>query len=182
MSDLDEDRSRRDAWLSLRLAEGDGSALEEIYDLYSRPLFRQAVALLGSVPDAEDALQNVFFKLARRQGGPVKDLGAYLFSSVRNEAISLMRQRSRVTLTGEEEYLLPSTPVRVEAERSALLEEALLSLPMDQREAIVLRIYEGMTFEEIGRRVKASAHTVASRYRYGLKKLRHLLGDATHAR
>ena len=49
---------------------------------------------------------------------------------------------------------------------------ALASLPAEQREIVILKLYHGMTFEEIGALVEISPNTAASRYRYGLEKLR----------
>jgi RNA polymerase sigma-70 factor (ECF subfamily) len=59
--------------------------------------------------------------------------------------------------------------------------EALQALPEEQREVVVLKVYDQLTFAEIGRTVRASVNTVASRYRYGLQKLRKVLGDSADA-
>jgi RNA polymerase sigma-70 factor (ECF subfamily) len=55
------------------------------------------------------------------------------------------------------------------------VEKALLTLPMEQREVVVLKMFEGLTFREIGAALGVSLNTVASRHRYALDKLRELL-------
>jgi RNA polymerase sigma-70 factor (ECF subfamily) len=57
------------------------------------------------------------------------------------------------------------------------LQAALASLPRPQREVIVMKIYRQKTFLEISRLLGISQNTAASRYRYGMEKLRTLLGD-----
>ena len=66
-------------------------------------------------------------------------------------------------------------PGETEAERQAM--NALAALPREQREVIVLKIWNGMTFEAIARLFEVSPNTVAGRYRYGLRKLRAFLRE-----
>ncbi len=58
---------------------------------------------------------------------------------------------------------------------------ALAALPREQREVIVLKIWNGLTFEAIGRLFEVSPNTVAGRYRYGLNKLRACLRETEDA-
>ena len=61
--------------------------LEDTYDRYGAQLYRHALALTRHGPDAEDVLQNVFVKLARRRSGQeIRDLEAYLHTAIRREA------------------------------------------------------------------------------------------------
>jgi RNA polymerase sigma-70 factor (ECF subfamily) len=176
---MDEERAQRDRQLSERLGAGDFAALEEVYDAYSTAIYRQAVSILGSTADAEDVLQDVFLQLVRRSGGPIQDLKAYLLTAARHQSCSFLRRRrhdergcaAEASLTVSEDG-----PERF-ADRH-VLREALQALPSAQREVVVLKVYEQLTFEEIGKAVKASVNTVASRYRYALRKLRKALGDS----
>lgn len=176
MDHSDDARDRDRSWAE-RLFQGDTLALEEIYDAYSGPLFHQALALVGSTSDAEDVLQNVFLKVVQRRTGSIRDLKSYLFTAVRHEAYSSLRRRKKELLSEETGMISRPSPRSDNDE----VEEALLSLPPEQREVVLLKVYDQMTFEEIGRVVKTSANTVASRYRYALKKLRELLGENIHA-
>lgn len=179
---MDEDRAHRDRELATRISSGDAEALEAVYDAYAGAVYRQALSLLSSVPDAEDVLQEVFLKLVRRRGLPIHDLKAYLLTAARHQACSLLRQRQRTEPELVPEAVLAASAGGAEATADRLIvRQALQSLPTEQREVVELKIFEQLTFEEIGRVVKASVNTVASRYRYALKKLRQALGDYSDA-
>src|SRR5437868_622443 len=174
---MNEERARLDRRLADRLSAGDERALEEIYDAYAGAIYRQALSILSSASDAEDVVQDVFLKLVRRRGGPILDLKAYLLTAARHQACSSLRRSAPIDLVGDPETVVPITHAHIvcRLERQDV-REALEALPADQREVVVLKVYEQLTFEEISRRVRASANTVASRYRYALKKLRRSLG------
>lgn len=147
--------------------------LAAAYDRYGAGLYRHAVALTGRREDAEDALQTVFVKLARRlrDGAEIRDLGAYLHTAVRREAL---RSRPRRTVPLEEPDLVVARNGRSprDAER---LNAALRRLPAEQREVVVLHVWEGMTFRAIGDVLGVSMDTAASRYRYARQKLERWL-------
>ena len=161
-----------------RLAAGDLSALEDVYDRHAAPLYRLALSILGSEADAEDVVQDVLLGLMRRRGARIRDLRLYLLASARHRAISLLRRRRREVLDGQSQSTLFEASVHdpVEAVRAREIGELLLGLPPEQREVIVLKVYDEMTFAEIARVVKARPNTVASRYRYAVEKLRRFLG------
>jgi RNA polymerase sigma-70 factor (ECF subfamily) len=179
---MHEERARRDRWLAERIAAGDPDALEEVYDAYSGAIYRQALSILESRSDAEDVVQEVFLKLVRRRGGPILELKAYLLTAARHQACSSLRRSAPIELMADPEAAMPAAQGRADGRLDRHdVREALEALPSDQREVVVLKVYEQLTFEEIGRRVRASANTVASRYRYALKKLRQSLGDSADA-
>lgn len=177
---MDEERSARDRRLAARIAGGDAAALEELYDAYAGAVYRQALSLLGSSTDAEDVVQEVFLKLVRRRGGPIEEVKAYLLTAARHEACSSLRRRQRDARADEAELSLAGSSSVASGTDPTVVQEALAALSVEQREVIVLKVYEQRTFEEIGRMLKASINTVASRYRYALKKLRQALGDSAH--
>lgn len=173
---MDEEQARRDRRLSERIDVGDASALEEVYDAYSTAVYRQALAILGSTADAEDVVQDVFLQLVRRRGYPILELKAYLLTAARHQACSALRRRQR---EAPAEDLEPGWPGGAgDFGDRAAVRQALEALPAEQREVVRLKVYEQMTFAEIGRAVRASANTVASRYRYALGKLRKALGES----
>jgi RNA polymerase sigma-70 factor (ECF subfamily) len=175
---MGENRESRERTLSERLHSGDMTALEEVYDLFATAIYRQALAVVSAPSDAEDVLQEVFLKLIRRKGPPIQELKAYLMTAARNEGCSLLRRRRREVSGSDEEVVFPDPFVmhRTVGTREELC-QAIQGLPPEQREVVILKVYEQMTFLEIARVVKASANTVASRYRYAMKRLRDLLGD-----
>ncbi len=100
----------------------------------------------------------------------------YLFRIARNEAWSLLRRRrlffwARKRVEEQASLLSVATDERPHGEREAL-EAELRRLPVKQREVVVLKHFEGMTFQEIAEVADCSPNTAASRYRYGIEKLR----------
>jgi RNA polymerase sigma-70 factor, ECF subfamily len=157
--------------------------LEAIYDQHGVSLYRYALALTSSVDDAEDAVQEVFLRIVRQQDSLAKmrNVKAYLFTATRNAAFSILRRRRRSCEL--QESILSSVETDLAEHRSDLsaelaeLRRAFAGLPVDQRETLVLKIYDGLTLKEIAKIVGASAGTVASRYRYGIAKLRQAMED-----
>jgi len=162
--------TQSESTLARRLVAGDPAALEEAYDLYAASLYRVLVGMLGSTADAEDALQEVFCRLACGKAREIRDLRAYLFTAARNEANSLLRRRMRETFTDgvTEGSAVQAGP---SADQHHLL-ELLQRLPMEQREVVTLRVFEQLTAEESGQRAGSSPNTASSRYRYGIERIR----------
>ncbi len=147
-----------------------------LYDAHGASMYSYALALLGVSEEAEDVVQDVFVKVCTANRLP-DNPRHYLLRSVRNEAFSRLRKRrlrfwKHSSISGEARlFESPAVPDE-EAER---LSAALGGLPLDQRETVLLKVYEGMTFEETGRLTGVSTNTAASRYRYAIEKLRGLL-------
>jgi RNA polymerase sigma-70 factor (ECF subfamily) len=158
------------------LAAGREEAFAALYAREGAALFRVAFALLGSRPDAEDAVQDVFVGLAQaRSWASVVNLRAYLFTSLRHAAARLAgRRRAAIPLP---DGMAAPEPRGLAARSAALLERALAALPADRREVVALKIDAGLTFREIAAVLGISPNTAASRYRYALAELRELLGE-----
>lgn len=105
----------------------------------------------------------------------------YVVRSFRNRALNYRRTLWR-RLTREWESLrwFEKTPDETPEERAAMAH--LAELPLEQREVIVLKIWHGCTFEEMGGLLEISPNTAAGRYRYGLQKLKTKLAAAAHER
>ncbi|HEY3853870.1 MAG TPA: sigma-70 family RNA polymerase sigma factor [Verrucomicrobiae bacterium] len=131
-------------------------------------LYGRALGLGQS--EAEDVLQETFLALLQLPQKP-NEPEYYCLRAFRNRAINYRRSVWR-RLTREWESLrwFEHNPSRDEAEAEAV--SRLADLPPEQREVIVLKIWNGMTFEAIGQLLETSPNTVAGRYRYGLNKLR----------
>lgn len=147
------------------------AALADLFDAHGERLYRYAHVLLADVGAAEDAVQEAFCQLARVAGRDPALLNvAYLTTIVRNECFSALRRRRRQPAVTAS-LLEPQAPGSNEEER-LLLEGALRALPPEQREVVYLKVFEGLTFQEIGERCGVSPNTAASRYRYALAGLR----------
>ena len=130
--------------------------------------------------DAEDVVQEAFVRFWRARDR-AQDRTAYLFGCVRTTALEWTRGRRRRVRREEavaraEAEPLFETPVEQD-ERRAAIELALRSLPAEQRDVIVLKLWAGLTFSQISVALAISANTAASRYRYALAKLREQLAE-----
>jgi RNA polymerase sigma-70 factor (ECF subfamily) len=153
---------------------------EEIYDAKASELILYGRALGLGHGESEDVLQETFIALLPMDFAPSKP-EHYLVRSFRNRALNYRRTLWR-RLTREWESLrwFEKTPDETPAERAAM--RSLAELPIDQREVIVLKIWHGCTFEEIGGLLEISPNTAAGRYRYGLQKLKSKLEGVAYER
>ena len=131
---------------------------------------------------------NAFARLwtagVRLTGDPVP----YVFAAVRNAAVDQMRRQRGAARRLESVSIyngLPADPAAraVSAEQHRLVREALDELPDAEREAVVMKIYAGLTFDQIARALGQPLQTVASRYRRALERMGRRLkgnGDAAH--
>lgn len=163
------------------LRTGDPTALELIWNGYADALFGLLQGILLSRHDAEDALQEVFLRVARknRAVAAARNLKGYLLRMARNVAIDrihhLRRTRER-DQAAQADWLVLNADGSDAPDPSAQLAECLREVPEKQRTILVLKVYQDMTFPEIGRHLGISPNTAASRFRYGLDKMRALLG------
>jgi RNA polymerase sigma-70 factor, ECF subfamily len=146
--------------------------VDEVQALYQQVgpgLLLYACSLLGRKHAAEDVLQEVFMKLIEQNTIP-EDPKPYLFRAVHNKALNLIRGESKhVELAHIEPWF--EAPQQDHAGRVTLTVE-LMRIPEEQRQVLVLHLWGGLSFEEIGSVLNISANTAASRYRYALQKLR----------
>lgn len=161
-----------------KLATGNKEALGEIYDAYAKGLFHYGLGMLFREQDAEDALHTVFLRmadLARRKELKTDNLKGYLYRALRNEALSIIERRQM----NEEKARMLSNGMMTSTEASPLevlrVNEALKRLPVEQREVVTLKIFEDFTFREIAELTGEKLDTVASRYKYAVKKLEDML-------
>jgi RNA polymerase sigma-70 factor (ECF subfamily) len=163
-----------------RLIGGDTGALAEVYDRYGKGMYHYALSLLLRAQDAEDAVQTVMARLVdlvRSRSLRAVNLKAYLFRAVRNESLSMLEKRrhsDEKTRAKSEQILQPRTSA-VSPLSALQVGEALEKLPAEQREAVTLKLFEGFTFREIAEATGEKLDTVASRYKYGIRKLEDLL-------
>lgn len=153
--------------------------LERLYDAHAAALFGFALNLTRHEDDTRDVLQQVFGRLAARPGllDGVRDERAFLLRMTHNAVVDLARrrdarQRASDALAGESAGVFAPTTDPDAAAFRAALEAALAELPAEQRAVVHLKLWEGLTFEAIGAALGIPLNTAASRYRYGLDKLR----------
>jgi RNA polymerase sigma-70 factor, ECF subfamily len=160
---------------ALRIAESGPAALSGLFDLTSTRLVRFATTITRNQHDGEDAVQSALVRVAglprilHQADAP----WAYLLRMVRNEALVVLRRKKRLLFGYDLTDLLTRRSVDMldqeDTHRAIWL--AMRSLPTEQSEVVVLKIWEEMTFAEIAAVLDLPLSTVASRYRYALTKL-----------
>ena len=170
---------RPDAELIAGIIRGETGAFADLYQKYRARLHQYALSLIRSRMEAEDVVHDVFIGLAKQAsvGSAPRELSAYLYVSVRNRCVDRMRRKPELPLDEADLGLMVAPPgdeERIELRR--LLNRALLALPTEQAEVVVLRTWHDLEFAAIAKLQGRSVNTALSRYQYGLSKLRKELG------
>jgi RNA polymerase sigma-70 factor (ECF subfamily) len=151
--------------------------LETAFDTYSDPVFRFVWRMTGSDAMAEDIAQDTFCEILRRPDRyqPARgEIRSFLFGIARNLALKRLRDLGRWDVLDEEQFVAePFDPLRDVTARA--VSAAVQSLPVLQREVLILAEYEGLTLEEIARAVQAETGTVKSRLFRARENLRRIL-------
>lgn len=131
--------------------------------------------MTGSREAAEDAVQDLFVALVRSRERLrfVDDLAAYLFVGLRRLAAKTARRAPLAALPDDGRSLVAPADKRQKLREQ--LDAALLALPVEQQAVLILKLDGDLTFAQIARTLEISPNTAASRYRYGLEKLRESL-------
>jgi RNA polymerase sigma-70 factor (ECF subfamily) len=183
----------RDQGLLRRTAAGDREAFAELYDRHGSAVFGLLLRLLGHRGEAEEMLQEVFLEVWRRAAryDPARSAPrTWVLLVARSRAIDLLRSRqARERRENESEaaggerldgqpVILPVGLSRLEGEeRQRRVTGALARLPPEQREAIELAFFAGLTHGSISQRLDQPLGTVKSRILLGMRKLRHDLEE-----
>jgi RNA polymerase sigma factor (sigma-70 family) len=164
------------------LKHGDKDALRQIYMKYKDKLLTIAVYLLNDTCAAEDILHDVFVSVAQNAGSIQLrgSLQNYLIACVLNGVRDKFRKdkHHKAGLEAADRIESDSDDPQQSAifsEESRLLADAMVRLPLEQRETVILHLNGGFKFKEIAQMQNLPISTVQARYKYGLDKLRALL-------
>jgi len=159
-----------------------GLEIERLYDQHAQPLYAFLLNLTRDEADTRDLLQEVFVKIARDPQilHGIREERAFLIRLAHNAAIDLIRRRGTRERTRENfaaEKVSPFAPASDPDEETFRnnLAGALAELPSEQRAVAHLKLWEGLTFEQIAAALDIPPNTAASRYRYALDKMRERL-------
>ena len=154
-------------------------AVDALFERLAGPLYHYALSITRRQADAEEVLQEVFMQLVRdpERLGAIGDLKAYLYRSIRNRALNQERRRDREAPLDPSIFEIPAQPEKDTME----LEQALAALPDEQREVVVLKTWQGLTFREIADLLAVSPNTAASRYRYALEHMKKSMAGEVYA-
>lgn len=180
-----EPSTSSDGDLLRAVSRGDESALAAVYDRYRLILFGLTMRILHDRQEAEDCLQEAFLQVWRRAGDFDEARGrafTWLVTIARSRALDRLRaagSRARIATeaaaTGRDEISDAAADAQ-RSERANTVRKALAELPEEQRNALLLAYFEGLTQTEIAARLSAPLGTIKTRMRAGLIRLRELLG------
>lgn len=151
--------------------------LEKLYDTHAAGVFHYLNGIVKSEADAKDLLQEFFIKLSSRELPQVENERAYLLRIAHRMAIDWLRRHAS---RERAESAHPQAVFAVQEDPDAgdfgrRVESALHELPPEQRSIAEMRLWHGLTFEQIAQAQQIPLNTAASRFRYALEKLRSLL-------
>jgi RNA polymerase sigma-70 factor, ECF subfamily len=181
-----------DSALLRQIAGGDQDAFARLYDRFSRPLYSVALRILNDAAEAEDIVHDVFVSLWTKAGDFEATRGSpfgWLVALTRNRAIDRVRTRKR-----RGELLEQSAPGDLGynenrqqdsdsasdlwlKEKAAAVRTAVAELSAEQRSALELAFFSGLTQQEIAAKLQEPLGTVKARIRRGLLKLRDSLAS-----
>lgn len=173
------------------IAHSKTEALSVLYDRYGRLVFSLAIHIVGDQATAEEITQDVFFRIWEKASTyrvEQAKVSTWLTSITRYRAIDILRQRgvrpeqNSVDWAEDTLSMLPAgaddpedaTELSMEQKR---IQKALANLPEDQRQAVALAYFQGMTHTEIAETLKVPLGTVKTRIRLAMQKLREMLRD-----
>src|SRR5258708_7785862 len=170
-----------------RIAQRDWEALSEFYDATSTPLFSVALRIVHDPGEAEEILQDVFVQIWEKApsfDGRLGSAFSWALSITRHRAIDRLRSKQRqvrlieqLVEAGDAETPVAALPdaATLDAEQAAQLRSALTTLPKDQRQAIELAFFAGLSHPEIAEALEEPLGTIKARIRRGLLKMRDCL-------
>jgi RNA polymerase sigma-70 factor, ECF subfamily len=179
-----------DAELIRRMTRGETQALRDLYARHARVVYGLALRIVGDQEGAEEITQDVFLKAWEKADSyrhEKAQVRTWLARIARNRAIDVLRRRSsreaRARDAWEEMKSAaaaagsdPSSPVEAE-DRRGRISRAILSLPQEQRYALSLAFFDGLTHRQIAEVTKEPLGTVKSRIRAAMLRLRELLKE-----
>src|ERR1700677_4833718 len=185
----EEEGTDKDVELLQRIGAKDRAAFAEFYDKYSTLLFSIASRILNDAGEAEDVLQETFVQIWEKAGNFNPKLGkasSWAAILARNKAIDRIRasqRRMRLAKEASVEYAVTAEAEETVngavhgREKAKLIQSALVELPPEQRRAIEMAYFSGLTQNEISEELKEPLGTVKARIRRGMLSLRDQLED-----
>ena len=189
MTSAKEADRQLDAQLLARIAAGDETAFGALYDRFSPGLFSFVLKMMRDEKEAEDVLQEGFAHIWRRAStyDPARSSPfTWAVMILRNKAIDRLRVRQRLERTVEKATIeFSHFPEADEAaageperrDEGTMVRSALAQIPADQKQAVELAFFTGLTHEQIAEQLGAPLGTIKARIRRGLLKLRDFLKE-----
>lgn len=170
-------REAEDRDLVLRARKNGVEAYNTLVSRWEGRIYNYLLRLTGHPEDSMDLCQDTFLKAYQNLGrldDPAR-FGPWLYRIAHNEAMSHLRRPQRETELEEHAVPAPAGGRMAPVEVTLAVESALARLSPEQREAVVLKVYEGFKFDEIAEILNCPASTIKSRVYTGLELLKEIL-------
>lgn len=183
----EQENQERDVELLRQIAAKNRAAFAEFYDRHSTLMFSVASRILSDAGEAEDVVQEAFLQIWEKAEKFNPELGkaaSWAAILVRNKAIDRIRASQRRSRLAEEAGVEFSVIAEVNDtanetihghDKAKLIQSAIVELPAEQRSAIELAYFSGLTQNEISEKLNEPLGTIKARIRRGLLKLRDQL-------
>jgi len=160
-----------------RVLKGDTEAFNLLVRQWEKPIYNFILRMIGDRDEAMDLCQDSFMK-AYRELDTLKDrdrFSSWLYRIAHNTCYSKLRKDQGKTFVELDPDTRGGSKPSIESRLA--VEKALQQLPEDQREVVVLKVYQNLKFDEIAAIQDAPVSTVKSRLYMGFEKLRSILGE-----
>ncbi len=166
-----------DEELMERFKAGDEAAFVELYKRYNRRVYAYCVKMVSVKELAEDVFQEIFTRVARkREHFKHGNFAAWLFAIARNLCLNTLRDKfEHVPIEDVAETLQTNLDEGEYDQTSEILKQAIEQLPTDLREVLVLRVYNGLSYNEIADLTKTKLATVKVRIFRAKQRLHEIL-------
>jgi len=166
-----------DEELMLQVREGVSEMLGTLFDRHHAKLFNFYVRLTGNRALSEDLVQDVFYRIlrSRRTYRPGSPFTPWMYQVARNARRDVLRRRVEVEL--KEQMVEPILPVDELSDRqqTQLLHRALMQLPEDKREVLLLSRFQNLKYHEIAQLLGCEVGTIKTRVFRALQELRQVI-------
>lgn len=155
------------------------SILEELYNNYSKLIYKIAFSILKNKEDSEDIVQKVFIKIFNmpKEQLPINNSTSWLYTVTKNEAISLIRSKKKsINIENIYEIVEDNNPTDNIIEKEDF-NKLISNLNENEKEIVSLKIISNLSFKEIAKLVNEPISTVKWRYYKSIYKLKIIIGN-----
>jgi RNA polymerase sigma-70 factor (ECF subfamily) len=170
-------KSLRDEDLMLEVRDGAGETLGVLFDRYQTPLFNFYSKMTGDRILSEDLVQEVFLRILkyRQSYTPGTPFRSWMYQIARNARLDHFRkQRPETSWSAEMEPRVPAGDPAQKKQEAALLHRALMQLPEEKREVLVLSRFQELKHDEIAKLVGCDVGAVKVRVHRALQELKQV--------
>ena len=164
-----------------KIADKDGTAFSDFYNMYSKFVYNRSLRIVCDRGEAEEVVQEVFLQIwntAETYNSSRGELLSWVLNITKSRAIDKLRNTKfkKQTISIKEECPLLKCDFRIkteeEVEKTLIIKSALENLPTDQKKAIEIVYYDGLTQFEAAEKLKIPVGTIKTRIRLAVLKLR----------